>query len=145
MGKPSTQTTDGINYVPKDIRGLLDDYQANPGDLSARQAIFSKLYNGGGDQQKLAINLAGNENAQGYDGLRSQLISAYTPQEQALGAMQRLSARSKRQNNNVPNLAAVQQGMAQTSAPVQQADTGGVYQNLPQNSALPFFRDKNNQ
>lgn len=145
MGKPSTQTTDGINYVPKDIRGLLDDYQANPGDLSARQAIFSKLYNGGGDQQKLAINLAGNENAQGYDGLRSQLISAYTPQEQALGAMQRLSARSKRQNNNVPNLAAVQQGMAQASAPVQQADTGGVYQNLPQNSALPFFRDKNNQ
>lgn len=145
MGKPSTQTTDGINYVPKDIRGLLDDYQANPGDLSARQAIFSKLYNGGGDQQKLAINLAGNENAQGYDGLRSQLILAYTPQEQALGAMQRLSARSKRQNNNVPNLAAVQQGMAQASAPVQQADTGGVYQNLPQNSALPFFRDKNNQ
>lgn len=145
MGKPSTQTTDGINYVPKDIRGLLDDYQANPGDLSARQAIFSKLYNGGGDQQRLAINLAGNENAQGYDGLRSQLISAYTPQEQALGAMQRLSARSKRQNNNVPNLAAVQQGMAQESAPVQQADTGGVYQNLPQNSALPFFRDKNNQ
>lgn len=145
MGKPSTQTTDGINYVPKDIRGLLDDYQANPGDLSARQAIFSKLYNGGGDQQRLAINLAGNENAQGYDGLRSQLISAYTPQEQALGAMQRLSARSKRQNNNVPNLAAVQQGMAQASAPVQQADAGGVYQNLPQNSALPFFRDKNNQ
>lgn len=145
MGKPSTQTTDGINYVPKDIRGLLDDYQANPGDLSARQAIFSKLYNGGGDQQRLAINLAGNENAQGYDGLRSQLISAYTPQEQALGAMQRLSARSKRQNNNVPNLAAVQQGMAQASAPAQQADTGGVYQNLPQNSALPFFRDKNNQ
>lgn len=109
MGKPSTQTTDGINYVPKEIRGLLDDYQANPGDLSARQAIFSKLYNGGGDQQRLAINLAGNENAQGYDGLRSQLISAYTPQDQTLWQVQRL-ARGKRQNNNVPNLAAVQQG-----------------------------------
>ena len=50
MGKPSTQTTDGINYVPKEIRGLLNDYQAHPDDLSARQAIFSKLYNGGGDQ-----------------------------------------------------------------------------------------------
>lgn len=143
MGKPSTQTTDGINYVPKEIRGLLNDYQANPGDLSARQAIFSKLYNGGGDQQRLAINLAGNENAQGYDGLRSQLISAYTPQDQTLWQVQRL-ARGKRQNNNVPNLAAVQQGTTQASAPTQ-AETGGVYQNLPQNSALPFFRDKNNQ
>lgn len=143
MGKLSTQTTDGINYVPKEIRGLLNDYQANPGDLSARQAIFSKLYNGGGDQQRLAINLAGNENAQGYDGLRSQLISAYTPQDQTLWQVQRL-ARGKRQNNNVPNLAAVQQGTIQASAPTQ-AETGGVYQNLPQNSALPFFRDKNNQ
>ena len=142
MGKPSTQTTDGINYVPKDIRGLLNDYQAHPEDLSARQAIFSKLYNDGGDQQRLAINLAGNENAQGYDGLRSQLISAYTPQDQTLWQVQRL-ARGKRQNNNVPNLAAVQQGTTQASAPTQ-AETGGVYQNLPQNSALPFFRDKNN-
>lgn len=143
MGKPSTQTTDGINYVPKEIRGLLNDYQAYPDDLSARQAIFSKLYSGGGDQQRLAVNLALNDNAQGYDGLRSQLISAYTPQDQTLWQVQRL-ARGKRQNNNVPNLAAVQQGTTQASAPIQ-AETGGVYQNLPQNSALPFFRDKNNQ
>lgn len=143
MGKPSTQTTDGINYVPNEIRGLLNDYQAHPDDLSARQAIFSKLYSGGGDQQRLAVNLALNDNAQGYDGLRSQLISAYTPQDQALWQVQRL-ARGKRQNNNVPNLAAVQQGTTQASAPIQ-AETGGVYQNLPQNSALPFFRDKNNQ
>lgn len=145
MGKPSTQTTDGINYVPKEIRGLLNDYQAHPDDLSARQAIFSKLYNGGGDQQRLAMNLALNDNAQGYDGLRSQLISAYTPQDQTLWQVQRL-ARGKRPgpDNNVPNLAAVQQGTTQVSAPTQ-ADTGGVYQNLPQNSALPFFRDKNNQ
>ena len=143
MGKPSTQTTDGINYVPKEIRGLLNDYQAHPDDQSARQAIFSKLYNGGGDQQRLAVNLALNDNAQGYDGLRSQLISAYTPQDQTLWQVQRL-ARGKRQDNNVPNLAAVQQGTTQASAPTQ-AETGGVYQNLPQNSALPFFRDKNNQ
>ena len=143
MGKPSTQTTDGINYVPNEIRVLLNDYQAHPDDLSARQAIFSKLYNGGGDQQRLAMNLALNDNAQGYDGLRSQLISAYTPQDQTLWQVQRL-ARGKLQNNNVPNLAAVQQGTTQASAPTQ-AETGGIYQNLPQNSALPFFRDKNNQ
>ena len=129
MGKPSTHTTDGINYVPKEIRGLLNDYQAHPDDLSARQAIFSKLYNGGGDHQRLAVNLALNDNAQGYDGLRSQLISAYTPQDQTLWQVQRL-ARGKRQNNNVPNLAAVQQGTTQASAPTQ-AETGGVYQNLP--------------
>ena len=89
------------------------------------------------------MNLALNDNAQGYDGLRSQLISAYTPQDQTLWQVQ-LLARGKRQDNNVPNLAAVQQGTTQASAPTQ-AETGGVYQNLPQNSALPFFRDKNNQ
>lgn len=144
MGKPSTQTTDGIQYVPKDIQNLLSDYQANPDSLSARQAVFSKLYNNGGDQQRLAMNLALNDNAQGYDGLRSQLISAYTPQDQTLWQVQRLARGKRPSPDNVPNLAAVQQGTTQASAPTQ-AETGGVYQNLPQNSALPFFRDKNNQ
>lgn len=137
--------TDGMNYVPTEIRGLMTDYQNDPDNLSARQAVFSKLYNNGGDQRKLAISLAGSDNAQGYDGLRSQLIAAYTPQDQALGFMQKL-ARGKRGRTDVPNLAAAQQGQtAQASAPAQQSSTGGIYQNLPQNSALLFLHDRNNQ
>lgn len=135
---------DGMNYVPKEISSLMTDYQNDPDNLSARQAVFSKLYNNGGDQRKLAMSLATNDAAQGYDGLRSQLIAAYTPQDQALGAVQRL-ARGKRGRNDVPNLAAVQQNTTQAPAPEQQVGAGGVYQNLPQNSALLFLHDPNNQ
>lgn len=152
MGKPSTQTTDGIQYVPKDIQNLLSDYQANTDSLSARQAVFSKLYNNGGDQQRLATMLANSDNAQGYSGLRGQIVAAYspnlqgyTPQEAALyGVQQRLKS-GKKNNNSVPNLAAVSGGGIQTQAANDAPQAGGVYQNLPQNSALPFFRDKNNQ
>ena len=49
-------------------------------------------------------------------------------------------------SNSVPNLSAVQQGQtAQAAAPAQQEGTGGIYQNLPQNSALLFLHDRNNQ
>lgn len=137
--------TDGMNYVPTEIRGLMTDYQNDPNNLSARQAVFSKLYNNGGDQRKLAMTLANADNAQGYDGLRSQLIAAYTPRDQALSTMQKL-ARGKRGMTDVPNLAAVQQGQAaQAAAPAQQEGTGGIYQNLPQNSALLFLHNRNNQ
>jgi hypothetical protein len=144
MGRISKQTTDGIQYVPKDIQNLLNDYQANPDDLSARQAIFSKLYNGGGDQQRLAVSLANSDNAQGYDGLRSQLITAYTPQDAQLRAQQRLIGAKQRNNNNVPNLSAVD-GTGQAQAVSSTPQAGGVYQNLPQNSALLFLKDRDNQ
>ena len=134
------QATDGIGYVPQEIQGLLNAYGENPDDLSSRQAIFSKLYQGGGDAQKLAMNLATNDKADGYDGLRSQLIAAYTPQE--LGDASTRGGSKRRNATPTINLAAVQN----TGSAVPQQDTagvqaGGVYQNLPQNSALLFLRD----
>ncbi|MGN8831187.1 hypothetical protein ACTQV0_02860 [Selenomonas montiformis] len=137
------QATDGIGYVPQEIQGLLNAYGENPDDLSSRQAIFSKLYQGGGDAQKLAMNLAANDKADGYDGLRSQLIAAYTPQEQELGDASTRGGSKRRNATPTINLAAVQN----TGSAVPQQDTagvqaGGVYQNLPQNSALLFLRDQ---
>lgn len=138
--------------MPKDIQNLLSDYQANTDSLSARQAVFSKLYNNGGDQQRLANVLANNDNAQGYNGLRSQIVAAYapnlqgyTPREAALyGVQQRLKS-GKKNNNSVPNLAAVSGGDGQTQAVNDTPQAGGVYQNLPQNSALLFLKDRDNQ
>lgn len=146
---------DGMNYVPTEIRNLMTNYQNDPNSLSTRQAVFSKLYNNGGDQQKLALALSNSDSAEGYDGLRNQLITAYAPQgyenytsrEAALHNLQQhIQQRKGGNSNSVPNLSAVQQGQtAQAAAPAQQEGTGGIYQNLPQNSALLFLRDRNNQ
>lgn len=145
--------SDGMNYVPTEISNLMTNYQNDPNSLSARQAVFSKLYNNGGDQQKLALALSNSDSAEGYDGLRNQLITAYapqgyenyTPREAAMRSLQQRVQQSKG-SNSVPNLSAVQQGQtAQAAAPAQQEGTGGIYQNLPQNSALLFLRDRNNQ
>lgn len=140
--KQPTQQSDGMDYIPKEIRALLDTYQNNPDSYSDRQAIFTKLYNGGGDQRKLAEAMAVNGNAEGYQGLANQLKLAYQP---AKGdSMQKVLARNllDKKNKSVPNLNAVENGdtsQQQSTQPNSAWNAAGIYGNLPQNSALSFL------
>ena len=140
--KHPTQQSDGIDYIPKEIRALLDTYQNNPDSYSDQQAIFTKLYNGGGDQRKLAEAMAVNGNAEGYQGLANQLKLAYQP---ANGdSMQKVLARNllDKKNKSVPNLNAVENGdtsQQQSTQPNSAWNAAGIYGNLPQNSALSFL------
>ena len=140
--KQPTQQSDGMDYIPKEIRVLLDTYQNNPDSYSDRQAIFTKLYNGGGNQRKLAEAMAVNGNAEGYQGLANQLKLAYQPAEG--DSMQKILARNllDKKNKSVPNLNAVENGdtsQQQSTQPTSAWNAAGIYGNLPQNSALSFL------
>ena len=144
--KQPTQQSDGMDYIPKEIRVLLDTYQNNPDSYSDRQAIFTKLYNGGGDQRKLAEAMAVNGNAEGYQGLANQLKLAYQPAEG--DSMQKVLARNllDKKNKSVPNLNAVENGGTSQQQSTQQNsawNAAGIYGNLPQNSALSFLMNRN--
>lgn len=140
--KQPTQQSDGMDYIPKEIRVLLDTYQNNPDSYSDRQAIFTKLYNGGGNQRKLAEAMAVNGNAEGYQGLANQLKLAYQPAEG--DSMQKILARNllDKKNKSVPNLNAVENGdtsQQQSTQPNSAWNAAGICGNLPQNSALSFL------
>lgn len=138
--KQPTQQSDGIDYIPKEIRVLLDTYQNNPDSYSDRQAIFTKLYNGGGDQRKLAVAMATNGNAEGYQGLANQLKLAYQPTDGESVLAHRLA--DKKNKGAVPNLNAVENGGTSQQQSTQQNsawNAAGIYGNLPQNSALSFL------
>ena len=140
--KQPTQPSDGMDYIPKEIRVLLDTYQNNPDSYSDRQAIFTKLYNGGGDQRKLAEAMAVNGNAEWYQGLANQLKLAYQPAEG--DSMQKILARNllDKKNKSVPNLNAVENGdtsQQHSTQPNSVWNAAGIYGNLPQNSALSFL------
>lgn len=142
MADKQPAQSDGLEYVPKEIRDLLSNYQNNPDSYSDRQAIFTKLYNGGGDQRKLAEAMAVNGNAEGYQGLANQLKLAYQP---ANGdSMQKVLARNllDKKNKSVPNLNAVENGdtsQQQSTQPNSAWNAAGIYGNLPQSSALSFL------
>lgn len=138
--KQPTQQSDGMDYIPKEIRVLLDTYQNNPDSYSDRQAIFTKLYNGGGDQRKLAVAMATNGNAEGYQGLANQLKLAYQPTDGESVLARRLA--DKKNKGAVPNLNAVENGdtsQQQSTQPNSAWNAAGIYGNLPQNSALSFL------
>ena len=138
--KQPTQQSDGMDYIPKEIRVLLDTYQNNPDSYSDRQAIFTKLYNGGGDQRKLAVAMATNGNAEGYQGLVNQLKLAYQPTDGESVLARRLA--DKKNKGAVPNLNAVENGgtsQQQSTQPNSVWNAAGIYGNLPQNSALSFL------
>lgn len=139
--KNPTQQSDGLNYVPQEIRDLLSNYKNNPDSYSDRQAIFTKLYGNGGDQRKLAEAMAVNGNAEGYQGLANQLKLAYQPTGDS---MRQALARnlSDKKNKSVPNLNAVENGntsQQQSTQPNSAWNAAGIYGNLPQNSALSFL------
>ena len=138
--KQPTQQSDGMDYIPKEIRVLLDTYQNNPDSYSDRQAIFTKLYNGGDDQRKLAVAMATNGNAEGYQGLANQLKLAYQPTDGESVLARRLA--DKKNKGAVPNLNAVENGdtsQQQSTQPNSAWNAAGIYGNLPQNSALSFL------
>lgn len=144
MATKQPQQTDGMSYVPSEIRNLLNTYQANPDSYSDRQAVFTKLYSNGGDQRKLAENLATNDNAQGYDGLSKLIMAAYqpsTPQEYALSRLQ--GAKKKSSNNSVPNTNPTVNNDAGSGQSNTAWNNAGIYGNLPQNSALSFLMNRN--
>lgn len=142
MADKQPAQSDGLEYVPQEIRDLLSNYQNNPNSYSDRQAIFTKLYGNGGDQRKLAEAMATNGNAEGYQGLANQLKLAYQP---AGGdSMRQALARnlSDKKNKTVPNLNAVENGntsQQQSTQPNSAWNAAGIYGNLPQNSALSFL------
>lgn len=142
MADKQPAQSDGLEYVPKEIRDLLSNYQNNPNSYSDRQAIFTKLYGNGGDQRKLAEAMAVNGNAEGYQGLANQLKLAYQPAGE--DSMQKVLARnlSDKKNKSVPNLNAVENGdtlQQQSTQPNSAWNAAGIYGNLPQNSALSFL------
>lgn len=142
MADKQPAQSDGLEYVPQEIRDLLINYQNNPNSYSDRQAIFTKLYGNGGDQRKLAEAMAVNGNAEGDQGLANQLKLAYQPAEG--DSMQKVLARklSDKKNKSVPNLNAVENGdtsQQQSTQPNSAWNAAGIYGNLPQNSALSFL------
>lgn len=105
--QPKITDVQPVDYIPDKIRTLLTNYEGDPGSLSNRQAIFTKLYNDGGDERKLAEGIAGN--AQGYEGLSQALINAYYTPDTPLNAVgaqlsKGLLGRKLSKNNDVPNL-----------------------------------------
>lgn len=139
MADKQPAQSDGLEYVPKEIRDLLSNYQNNPNSYSDRQAIFTKLYGNGGDQRKLAEAMAVNGNAEGYQGLANQLKLAYQPTDGESVLARNLS---DKKNKSVPNLNAVENGgtsQQQSTQPNSAWNAAGIYGNLPQNSALSFL------
>lgn len=139
--KKPTQQSDGLEYVPQEIRDLLSTYQNNPNSYSDRQAIFTKLYGNGGDQRKLAEAMATNGNAEGYQGLANQLRLAYQPTDRESALASKLTDK-KNKSSSVPNLSAVENGntsQQQSTQPNSAWNAAGIYGNLPQNSALSFL------
>lgn len=140
--KNPTQQSDGLNYVPQEIRDLLSNYKNNPDSYSDRQAIFTKIYSNGGDQRKLAETLATNGNSEGYQGLANQLRLAYEPADEQSVRSALARNLSDKKNKTVPNLNAVQNGntsQQQSTQPNSAWNAAGIYGNLPQNSALSFL------
>ena len=140
MADKQPAQSDGLEYVPKEIRDLLSNYQNNQNSYSDRQAIFTKLYGNGGDQRKLAEAMAVNGNAEGYQGLANQLKLAYQPTDGESVLASRLA--DKKNKGAVPNLNAVENGgtsQQQSTQPNSAWNAAGIYGNLPQNSALSFL------
>lgn len=140
--KQPTQQSDGLGYVPQDIRNLLSNYQSNPDSYSDRQAIFTQLYQNGGESRKLAQALATNGKSEGYQGLASQLKLAYTPTDEE-STLKRAMTDKKSKGASVPNLRAVQNDNTSQQQSTQQPNSAwnaaGIYGNLPQHSALSFL------
>ena len=140
MADKQPAQSDGLEYVPQEIRDLLSNYQNNPESQADRQAIFSQLYQNGGDSKKLAEALATNGNSEGYQGLASQLKLAYTPTKEET-TLNRAITDKKKKDASVPNLRAVQNGgtSQQSTQPNSAWNAAGIYGNLPQHSALSFL------